>query len=450
MPIPKFSRWLLSFFLLPIPLWAATISTQQLPAVIDQFNQNALMYAGATPDKILMDAATQAKVSQVFLNRYFSAWTGNQVAFRQKDALEAETDFVKLYAARPGFGSNMHPLSLNWIQGLADNMNLAAFANMKVKGIVVNSDNLRQLPTDIPSFSTVSALASDYPFDSLQQSYIASGSPVFIWQVSRDGAWYLVMTENQLGWIHANSVAIVGDSFVHKWQANHFVMANDDNIPIMDDDHIFRMTSRIGILYPLVGTSKSAYTIYVPVVNTENHAIIRQGSISKTYATAFPLALTQDHIAMIANKILGDSYGWGGIYGFRDCSATMKDIFAVFGIWLPRNSAYQAKAGQYISLTGLTDKQKLIKIRQLGVPFITFIDLPGHIALYLNDPQNKVMTLQTIWGLRTQADDGMGRAVIGETVIMPMDIDAQYSNITSTLMSRVTGITLIVPQDSSS
>jgi hypothetical protein len=306
------------------------------------------------------------------------------------------------------------------------------------------------LPTDIPSFSRVSPVSTDYPFDSLQQSYIAAGAPVYIWQVSRDGAWDLVMTENQLGWIHANSVAIVSDSFAHKWQTSKFVVANDDGVPILDDDHIYRITSRLGTLYPLVGESKSSYDIYVPVVNTDNHAIIRNGYISKTNATSFPLPLTQNHIAMVANKIIGDSYGWGGIYGFRDCSATLKDIFAVFGIWLPRNSGYQAKAGQFISLSGLTVKQKLVKIRQLGVPFVTFIDLPGHIALYLDDPQGKVMTLQTIWGLRTQADVGFqGRAVIGETVIMPMDLDTQYSNITSTIMSRVNGITLLVPQPDS-
>ncbi|MDF2690327.1 MAG: hypothetical protein K0S29_182 [Gammaproteobacteria bacterium] len=433
---------ILLLLILPVQIFAAAISTQQLPLAIDQYNQNALIYAGNNPDQLLMDSATQAKVSKAFLLRYFSAWTGNSVAFTQSGTLDAENSIIKLYAAKPGFGSNMHPLSVSWVEGLANNMNLNAFPNMKVKAIVVNSDNLRQLPTDIPSYSKVSAISTDYPFDSLQQSYVAAGSPVYIWQVSRDGAWYLIMNDNQLGWVHSNSVAIVSDSFVHKWQTSQFVVANDDNIAIVDNDHIFRMTTRLGTLYPLIGQSSHAYNIYVPVVNTDRHAIIRQASLSKTYATLFPLPLTQNDIAMIANKIIGDSYGWGGLYGYRDCSLTMKDIFAVFGIWLPRNSAYQAKFGQYISLSGLSNQQKLNKIRQLAQPFVTFISLPGHIALYLNTTQNKVMTLQTIWGLRISGD---GRAVIGETVIMPMDFDSQYSNISSTLLSRVTGITLIVP-----
>ncbi|MDF2529757.1 MAG: hypothetical protein K0Q57_637 [Gammaproteobacteria bacterium] len=440
---------------IPLQVFAASISTQQLPAVINQYNQNALMYAGSTPDQLLIDAPAQTKASQAFLVRYFSAWTGNKAAFDQSGTLTSENALIKQYAARPGFGSNMHPLSLDWIEELADNMNLGSFPNMKVKGIIVNTDNLRQLPTDIPSYGKVSSVATDYPFDNLQQSYLAGGLPVYIWQVSRDGAWYLVMTDNQLGWVHSSSVAIVGDSFTHKWQANQFVVANDDNEAIVDDDHIYRMGTRIGTLYPLVGETHSSYNIYVPVVNTDRHAIIRQASLSKTYATPFPLALTQNNIATIANKIIGDSYGWGGIYGFRDCSLTMKDIFAVFGIWLPRNSGYQAKFGKFISLSGLTDQQKMAKIRQLGQPFMTFIDLPGHIMLYLNNSQNKLMTVQTIWGLRTRADastgfQAQGRAIIGETVIMPLDLDAQYSNISGTLISRVTGITLLVPAVASS
>lgn len=445
----KLSRLVISSLILPFPLFAASISTPQLPAVIDQYNQNALMYAGNNADQLMMSKANQAKVSHDFLTRYFSPWTGNQIAFSQTGTLSVENTLIKQYAGNPGFGSNMHPLPLSFIESLANNMNLAAFPNMKVKGIIINSDNLRQLPTDIPSYSRVSPVSTDYPFDSMQQSFIAAGSPIYIWQVSKDGEWDLVMNDNQLGWVHANSIAIVADSFASKWQAAHFVVANDDNAPVIDNDHVFRMTTRIGTLYPLLGTTKSSYTIYVPVVNTNRHAILRLATLPKNYATPFPMPMTQSHIALIANKMIGDSYGWGGIYGFRDCSLTMKDLFAVFGIWLPRNSAYQAKFGQNISLSGLTVAQKLAKIRQLGVPFATFINLPGHIALYLNDPQGKVMTLQTVWGLRTRADVGFqGRAVIGQTVIMPMDLDSQYSNITTTLMARVSSMTLLVPSSS--
>ncbi|MDF2939760.1 MAG: hypothetical protein K0R66_402 [Gammaproteobacteria bacterium] len=437
--------------LIPFQLWAATISTQQLPLVIDQYNQNALIYADTNGDQPLMDAATQAGLTQRFLVRYFSAWTGEKAAFDKSGALAAENSIIKLYAAKPGYGSNLHPLAVDWIESLVINMNLTAFPNMQEKGIVVNSDNLRQLPTDIPSYGSANAMATDYPFDNLQQSYVAAGTPVYIWQMSKDGAWELVMTDNQIGWMHSNSVAIVSDQFAEQWQAKKFVVANDDNIPVLDNDHIYRITTRIGTLYPLIGQSSHAYNIYVPAVNLNGHAIIRQATLSKTYATPFPLALTQNDIAMIANKIVGDSYGWGGAYGFRDCSLTMKDIFAVFGIWLPRNSTYQAKFGQFISLAGLSNQQKLAKIRQLGIPFVTFINLPGHIALYLNYSQNKVMTLQTIWRLRTKQDQGFqGAAVIGETVIMPMDLDAQYSNVSNTLLSRVSGITLIIPRDSSS
>ena len=35
----------------------------------------------------------------------------------------------------------------------------------------------------------------------------------------------------------------------------------------------------------------------------------------------------------MANRILGQSYGWGGLYE-TDCSAALKDLLS-FGLWLP-------------------------------------------------------------------------------------------------------------------
>ena len=46
-----------------------------------------------------------------------------------------------------------------------------------------------------------------------------------------------------------------------------------------------------------------------------------------------------------AFQLLHTPYGWGGTGSQRDCSRLLMDLFASFGVLLPRNSRQQAQAG---------------------------------------------------------------------------------------------------------
>jgi len=72
----------------------------------------------------------------------------------------------------------------------------------------------------------------------------------------------------------------------------------------------------------------------------------------------------------LVNRLVGAPYGWGGLYGNRECSATLQDLFRVFGLWLPRNSSDQAKAGQSIQLGGLSHAAKEELILRRGLPHL--------------------------------------------------------------------------------
>ena len=45
-----------------------------------------------------------------------------------------------------------------------------------------------------------------------------------------------------------------------------------------------------------------------------------------------------------AFKLLGERYGWGHDYAGRDCSGFLSDVFATFGVRMPRNTGDQAKS----------------------------------------------------------------------------------------------------------
>jgi hypothetical protein len=115
---------------------------------------------------------------------------------------------------------------------------------------------------------------------------------------------------------------------------------------------------------------------------------------------------------------MGQPYGWGGLYGNRDCSATLQDLFTPFGIELPRNSRDQIEAGPAVDLSGLDREAKLARIREAGVPWRTLLYKPGHILLYLGELDGEPVALHTMWGVKTRGPWGReGRRVVGATVI---------------------------------
>ena len=77
--------------------------------------------------------------------------------------------------------------------------------------------------------------------------------------------------------------------------------------------------------------------------------------------------------------MMGQRYGWGGMFGERDCSALTRDLFTPFGLWLPRNSVAQARTGAISSLEGMSAKEKEEAILRNGVPFLSLMGMRGHM-----------------------------------------------------------------------
>jgi cell wall-associated NlpC family hydrolase len=174
----------------------------------------------------------------------------------------------------------------------------------------------------------------------------------------------------------------------------------------------------LGSIFPLKQEQAHGHIALVPGRNEQGKAVLQEAFFSKAQAEAFPLQATPEKIAELASGLMGQSYGWGGLYENRDCSAMLKDLFAPFGIWLPRNSKYQAKRGRVLELEGLSAAEKQSLIMEKGRPLQTLIYMPGHIMLYLGSRQGQPVVLHNMWGLRTQDFWGHeGRKVVGRTVI---------------------------------
>jgi len=84
----------------------------------------------------------------------------------------------------------------------------------------------------------------------------------------------------------------------------------------------------VGSLFPLTGEGEEGYRILTPSGNKKKNASGKKALIPKALAVMKPYKMTPSNIARLGNELLHKPYGWGGISGNRDCSATVKDLFA--------------------------------------------------------------------------------------------------------------------------
>ncbi len=96
-------------------------------------------------------------------------------------------------------------------------------------------------------------------------------------------------------------------------------------------------------------------------------------------------ALTRRALLTEAFSLQGAPYGWGGKAGGYDCSRFLMELFARFGLKLPRHSARQAEAGTFaIDVSDMTDlNEKRLLLDAAAERGIVLLQFPGHIMLYL-------------------------------------------------------------------
>jgi len=104
------------------------------------------------------------------------------------------------------------------------------------------------------------------------------------------------------------------------------------------------------------------------------------------------LPFTRRALLAEAFSILGEPYGWGGKDGGYDCSRFLLELFARFGIDLPRHSARQAMAGTFsVDVSTVEDlNEKLLLLEAGARRGIVLLHFPGHIMLYLGTTEEGV------------------------------------------------------------
>jgi len=365
------------------------------------------------------------EIQKHFDENYYRPWNYQAAPICAKEAA------WYISAFKSGYGSNLKPLPTSWFNEMEAQSNFQAFSTLNQYAVATKWMNMRVFPTANPLYKNPQRAGDGYPFDLLQNSSVAFNEPLFISHASLDGGWVYVFSNSASGWIEANNVAILSSEQTEVFKRKEKLFITDDKIPLRDSDKRFVAYSRIGMVLPLLEETADNYkALYV-----DSNGKTKELFVPKESAHIGSSLINKDELMKLGSHLLRNTYGWGGMFEERDCSSMIRDFVTPFGIWLPRNSAQQAKKGEIISFKDLNNSQKITLIKEKGIPFETILYKKGHVLLYVGTYEDNVMVMHNIWGIRTKDKMGIkGRVIVGRAVISTLELGADVENFDSSNM----------------
>ncbi|WP_299550079.1 SH3 domain-containing C40 family peptidase [uncultured Helicobacter sp.] len=369
---------------------------------------------------------------QEYLQHFFSPWN-KKPQFKAKDLKWG----LQAAYTKQGFGENLEPYYLNEIKALEIEADFKTFPNTKKPAIITRSTNLRVLPTNKPRFLNPKIAGEGFPFDYWQNSYIYLGTPVLITHYSRSKAWAYVESGFVSGWVSVLDIGIINDTQIESFKnTKDFLVVKQDYIPFKNTHKEFLENARIGMLLPLVGSTKTEYETEIYMRDGRGYAHAQKVVLNQRDFAKFPMEFSSANVASLAQTLIGEKYGWGGMFGNRDCSMFLRDVLGNFGFYLLRNSQAQMhqnpkqKKILYKDISRQNPQEKKDSIKKYGIPFATLLGMKGHIMLYLGEKNGEIYVLHDIWGLRTlQNETQEGRKIIGKIAITSLEVGKDITGI---------------------
>jgi hypothetical protein len=314
-----------------------------------------------------------------------------------------------------------------------------------VYGLIVRRTDIRVFPTY--ELSLESPDSSE--FDRFQHSMISPGSLVSIFHRSRDRRWLYLQAPFIRGWVPAEAVGIASEkrTAVQYEEAKERLVITGSLVTLFQDPSLRHeaFVAQMGTSFPLThsdATGEPSYAVRIPCRGKDGQLTIQDGYVSKE-EDVHPgfLPFTQEQVAKQAFKMLRQPYGWGEMSGGRDCSRFIMDIFAAFGILMPRNSMLQAQIGTDMGhADGKTIREKE-RILDQAIPLATTLRLPGHIMLYLGKHKGRYYAIHSIWGFQQNSRSGIVLERVRGVVVS--DLSLGETGLSGSLLERITDIRFI-------
>jgi cell wall-associated NlpC family hydrolase len=410
----------------------------------------AAYFPAAELDRPLLSAREQGRMADLLRERHFAPWGRTRPAHARADAFWG----LALLRQNRHYGENLRPLESGFRAQMEALAQPEGYPNTLRPAIATANTSLRVLPTERPGFLKPDKPGEGYPFDYWQNSGLLAGTPVLVTHLSSDGAWALVESRLAAGWVRVADIAYVDAAFMEQWQSLALAAITREGAPVAarlaeeGEAPAFLFTGRIGMLLPLAEADAGGLALLAPARDATGRAAVMAVRMAPGDAEPAPVPLTARNYARLADQLMGQPYGWGGFLNNRDCSALLLDLYAPFGIFLPRNSSQQARAGQFLPWKDLAPAEKEAMLLARGVPLLTLVHKPGHIMMYLGARGGRAIILHDLWGLRTRDAGGReGRFVVGRVAVTTLTPGAELPEVArgGLLLPTLDGMTLVAP-----
>ena len=362
--------------------------------------------------------------TQQFANKYFRIWNLQKPSVDVQKAMWAYTT----YDTNNSFDYTYKPMPQQFFDTINTQSNFDAYGSANLYALTIRTTSLRSMPTDKPLFLDPNQAGEGYPFDYMQNSLIAANKPLFISHYSQDKKWVFVESGFGFGWLHTEDVVVIPKRYTQEWQDAKQVYFIRDGIPLYDENGNYLFDSRVGMVLPLIQERKNEYIVLSVTRDAQGNPFYHHTKVAKNVASLGTLEFSNVNVAKVLKEVQKSQYGWGGLYGQRDCSSTLRDFFTPFGVWLPRNSSMQAKVGEVEQLTQFSNDAKLRRIQKIAAPFQTLLYKQGHIGLYVGTYKGNVIMFQNVWGVKTKEGNKEGRFVVAKPVFSTLELGSELPN----------------------
>ena len=290
-------------------------------------------------------------------------------------------------------------LGADYFQRLERQLNLAALTEAVPVRYAITC-----VRSSIRSFSTADFVASspgDGEFDLFQETALDPAEPVAILHQSADARWYFVQAYNYRGWVAAEQVALAASR--QEWlsflPSRDFLVVTGSRLDVAGRH--FAMGAKL-VLVDATGDAAiqkamppaAGYTVKIPGRGPQGELLALRATVTgQADVSRGPLPYTRANILRQAFKMLAEPYGWGGLFGVRDCSALTLDVYRSFGLLLPRNADEQEQAagGEY-RLNGSGRRIDLMRQLQPGAT----LHMPGHVMLFLGSVNGRYYAIHAL------------------------------------------------------
>jgi len=325
-----------------------------------------------------------------------------------------------------------NPIKQNMdIAGIKDN-------NSILYAFTIKRTNLRTLPVKDPSYSE----PNDFEFDYFQETAVETSEPILVLYKTLDNNWFFIQTSNYRGWVDSKDIAIAKtkSEWLSFLSEKNFIVVTANKLRLSINPYtpaLSELEFGMGCRLPVFTaenqpntvdgqTSVGNVVVKVPVRNTDgllefkNALIPCSSDISYGY-----LPYTKSNIIKQAFKMLGDRYGWGGLFGSHDCSSLVCDVYKSFGINMPRNTTEQELLPcTTISFSNESYEKRAAIISNVQVGSALY--MPYHTMIYLGTVGGKQYVIQSVYSYgdknKPKPKGGLERVVVNGIVISNLDL----------------------------